>query len=70
MLQKRTCQLQNFAKEEELYVFVNRNQMSSLHDHFYEYKNNNEKRKKRPIGRVDKSIAKLILPKRSSYIDL
>jgi hypothetical protein len=28
--------------------------MSSLHDQFYEYKNNNEKRKKRPIGRVVK----------------
>ncbi len=54
MLQKRTCQLQNFAKEEEVFIFVNRNRMSSLHDQFYEYKNNNEKRKKRPIGRVDK----------------
>jgi hypothetical protein len=55
MLQKRICQLQNFVKEDELYVFVNRNPMSSLHDHFCEYKNNNEKRKKRPIGRVDKT---------------
>jgi hypothetical protein len=48
-LQKRTCQLQNFAKEEELYIFVNRNCMSSVHDHFCKYKNNNEKRKKKKI---------------------
>jgi hypothetical protein len=46
--------------------------MSSLHDQFYEYKNNNEKRKKRPIGRVDKRKinSKAYFTKESSYIDL